>query len=116
MESELSAALTALNEAMAAGFARMDRYFEAQHKATRGWLDQLRVESELRRRTDQLSNRLLRLEQEVEPPREYIRDEFAEIRLVLFELRWDAWPIEYLRRELATLTERANRLERGHQR
>ena len=111
MDSEQRAALAALNDTMAAGFGRMDRYFDAHHKLMRGWLDEQRSERELRRRTSELSNRVLRLEQEVEPPREYLRNEIAEMRLELFEIRWDAWPIEYLRRESATLTARVDRLE-----
>lgn len=111
MDSELRAALAALNDTMAAGFARMDRYFDAHHKFMRGWLDELRAERELRRRTSELSNRVLRLEQEVDPPREYLRNEIADMRLELFEIRWDAWSIEYLRREIATLTARVDRLQ-----
>ena len=111
MDSEQRAALAALNDTMAAGLARMDRYFDAHHRLMRGWLDELRSERELRRRTRELSNRVLRLEQEVDPPREYLRHEIAEMRLELFAIRWDAWPIEYLRREIAALTARVDRLE-----
>jgi hypothetical protein len=111
MDSEQRAALAALNETLAAGLARMDRYFDAHHRWMRGWLDELRSERELRRRTSELSNRVVRLEQEVEPPRDYVRQEISDMRLELFELRWDAWPIDYLRRELASLTVRVDRLE-----
>jgi hypothetical protein len=111
MDSEQRAAFAALDKTMAAGFARMDRCFEIQRKGMRAWSDELRFERELRRRTGELSNRVVRLEQEVEPPREYVSREISEIRLELFELRWDAWPIDYLRRELAALTERVKRLE-----
>jgi hypothetical protein len=33
------------------------------------------------------------------------------MRLELFEIRWKAWPIQYLRREIAALTARVDRLQ-----
>jgi hypothetical protein len=111
MDNDQRAALAALNETMAAGFDRMDRYFDVHHRWMRGWLDELRSEQELRRRTTELSHRVVRLEQEVQPPREHVWKEIADMRLELFELRWDAWPIDYLRREIASLTTRVDRIE-----
>jgi hypothetical protein len=111
MDSELRTALAALDETMTSGFARMDRYFQIQHKWMQAWLDELRHETELRRRTGALSERVERVEQEVDPTRGYITREIAEIRLELFELRYEAWQIDYLSRKLAALAERVDRLD-----
>jgi hypothetical protein len=89
----------------------MEHYFDAQNKLMRERLDELKSDNELRRRTGELSNRVLRLEQAVDPPREFVRDETADMRLELFEIRWKAWPIQYLRREIAALTARVDRLQ-----
>jgi hypothetical protein len=111
MDDEQRAALAALNETIAAGFVRMEHYFDAQNTLMRERLDELQSDNELRRRTGELSNRVLRLEQAVDPPRELVRDETADMRLELFEIRWKAWPIQHLRREIAALTARVDRLQ-----
>jgi ubiquinone biosynthesis protein UbiJ len=118
MDSETGAAFTALNEMVTAlgekvtaGFARMDRHFEIQHKWVQDWIDEMRHEREVRRRTDALSKRVARLEQEIEPPREQLTQEIADTRLELCELRYEAWQIDYLHRPLAALTERVDRLD-----
>jgi hypothetical protein len=54
MDDEQRAALAALNETTAAGFARMEHCFDAQNRLMRERLDELKSDNELRRRTGEL--------------------------------------------------------------
>lgn len=125
MESETRAAIAALGDTMNAGFARvdtaiarMDRYFElqhAQHLELRGDFAELRGEvRELRDRVDALTDRVGRLELEVAQLRDFVTREIAAIRLELRELRGRAEQTDELRREIAELAVRVDRLERRH--
>jgi predicted RNase H-like nuclease (RuvC/YqgF family) len=100
---------------MDAGFARADRFFElqhAQHLELRGEFAELRAEvRELRDRVDALTDRAGRLEHEVSLLRDYVTREVAEIRLDLRVLRERPGQTVELRREIAELTVRVDRLE-----
>ena len=134
MDSETRAAITTLSETMNAGFARMDRYFELQQKQFLEWRAELRGEvgevrgevgevrgevgglrgalGELRASLDVLSERVGRLEHEVVLLRDYVTREIGEIRLELRDLRRRSGQTEELRREIAELAVRVDRLER----
>ena len=133
VDTETRGAIAALGETMNAGFARMgarmdagfarvddrfarvDRYFElqqAQHLALRGEFAELRVEvRELRDRVDVLTDRVGRLEHEVSQLRDYVTREVAEIRLDLRVLKERPGQTVELRREIAELAVRVDRLE-----
>lgn len=96
------AALERVSETMTAGSARVDRYFELQQKQF----------LELRDRVDAVAERLDRLEHEVSQFRDYVTRELPEIRLELRELRGRPGQTEALRREIADLAVRVERLER----
>jgi C4-dicarboxylate-specific signal transduction histidine kinase len=100
-------AITAMGDTI---LARMDRYFQIQHWM-QAWLDELRHERELRRRTHALSKRVARLESAVGLTRDPATHEIAEIRLEVFELRYEACQTDYLRRQLAALTQRVDGLD-----
>ncbi len=105
----LTAAIAAQGDAMAAGFARVDRYFELQQQQ----FLELRAEVvELRERVDGLTERVGRLEHEFLQFRGYVTREITEIRLELRELRNRPGQTEELRRDIAELTMRVERLER----
>jgi predicted RNase H-like nuclease (RuvC/YqgF family) len=134
MDTETRAAITALGEsmgaAMNAGFARIERYIELQRgeflesrdemrgefEGLRGGLAVLRNEvSELRDRVEALTERVSRLEQEVAQLRDFVTREIAEIRLELRALRARSDQTDELRRDIAQLTMRVDRLERRQQ-
>ena len=122
MDSETRAAFTALNETVTvlsvtvtAGFARADRYFELQHQQhleLRDRLDALtaRVDA-LTDRVDALTDRIAVLEREVARLRDYVTREISEIRLELREIRARSDQSDELRREIAELAVRVDRLE-----
>lgn len=99
--ASLTAAIAAQGDAMAAGFARVDRYFELQQQQY----------LELRDRLDALSERLSRLEHEFLQFRDYVAREITEIRRELRDLRGRPGQTDELRREIAELTMRVERLE-----
>jgi predicted RNase H-like nuclease (RuvC/YqgF family) len=117
MDSETHAAVTAMGETI---LARMDRYFElqqAQHlelrAELRGGLADVRGEiADLRERVDTLTERVTRLEHEVAQLRDYVTREIGEIRLELRGLRYRRGQTDELRREIAELAGRVDRLER----
>ncbi|MBR9990239.1 MAG: hypothetical protein KFH98_10810 [Gemmatimonadetes bacterium] len=141
MDTETSAAITALAETMKAGFARMDARFgagdarfaglegrmeagfarvdhlielqQAQHVEFRNEFSELRAEVRgLRNRVDALTARVGGLEHEVSQLRDYVTREVAEIRLELRRLRQRADQTDELLREIAELTVRVDGLER----
>lgn len=107
--AEQNGRLTVLSDTMSAGFARMDRYFELQQKQYLELRDEF---AELRARVDALSERVGRLEHEVALLRDHVTRDIAEIRLELRELRGRSGQTDELRREIAELTVRVERLER----
>jgi chromosome segregation ATPase len=134
MDTETRVAIAALTETMNAGFARMDRYFELQQAQFVEWRAELRGEiaglrervdtltervdtlservDTLSERVDTLTERVARLEPEVARLRDFVAREFAEIRLELRELRAQPGQTDELRREIAGLATRVERIER----
>lgn len=116
IDSETRAAFTALNETVTAlsgkvaaldqkvtgGFARADRYFELQHQQ----------HLELRARLDALTHRVALVEREVAQLRDYVTREIGEVRAELRDLRSRSDQTDEIRREIAELTVRVDRLER----
>lgn len=126
MDDETRAAFAALGEVVAAGFARTDRYFElqqAQYVELRGEVVELRGEvaalrtevGRLADRMDALERRVSGLETEVTLLRDYVTREITAIRQELRELRLRSDQNDELRREIADLTARVDRLERSQQ-
>jgi predicted nuclease with TOPRIM domain len=124
MENETRDAITAMGDTI---LARMDHYFELQQMQFLEWRDELRGEvgelrgevGELRgevraltARVDALTERMGRLEHEVILLRDYVTREIAEIRLELRALSAQSGQTDELRREIAELTVRVDRLER----
>lgn len=120
MDTETRTAITALADTM-------NRYFELQQAQFVEWRDEVRGEfaglrgefaglrrefSELGERVDALTDRVSRLENEVVLLRDFVTREVAGIRLELRELRAQADQTGELRREIAELTVRVDRLER----
>jgi predicted RNase H-like nuclease (RuvC/YqgF family) len=108
---------------MTAGFARADHYFELQHiqhlelsgevAGLRGAFAELRGEVKvLSARVDALTERVGSLEHEVSQLRDFVTREVAAIRLELRDLRARADQSDELRREIAELAMRVDRLER----
>jgi ubiquinone biosynthesis protein UbiJ len=127
MDTETRAAIAALGESTNAGFARIERYIELQRAEFLEWRDEARGEfaemrgefaqlhdefAQLRGRVDALTERVARLEHEVMLLRDYVTREVSEIRLELRELRGRPGQTDELRREVAELTVRVDRLER----
>ena len=114
------AAIAALGESTNAGFARIERYIELQRAEFLEWREEARGEfaqlhgafADLRERVDALTERVARLEHEVMLLRDYVTREIAEIRFDLRELRERSGQTAELRREVAELTVRVDRLER----
>lgn len=119
MDSETSAALAALGDRMAAGFAemragfaRVDRFIELQQLQFVEWRAELRGEmAELRERVNALTERVGRLEREVMLLRDHVTRDIADIRIELRDLRERSLGTQELRREIAALTIRVDRLE-----
>ena len=120
MDTETRTAITALADTM-------NRHFELQQAQFVEWRDEVRGEfaglrgefaglrrefSELGERVDALTDRVSRLENEVVLLRDFVTREVAGIRLELRELRAQADQTGELRREIAELTVRVDRLER----
>ena len=127
MDSETRAAITAMGDTI---LERMDRYFELQHAQHVEFRDEVRGEfvqvrgeiAELRDRVDALTARVAgvegdvaRLGQEVAQLRDYVTRELAGIRLELRELRAHPDQTYELRREIAELAARVDRLEQRQQ-
>jgi uncharacterized coiled-coil DUF342 family protein len=110
--------VTTLDEKVTVGFSRADRYFELQQKQFLEWRDELHGEvgelragvRDLRDRVDALTERVARLEHEVAQLRDYVTREISEIRLELRVLRGRPGQTDELRREIAELTVRVDRL------
>jgi uncharacterized coiled-coil DUF342 family protein len=126
MDDETRAAFAALTETMSAGFARTDHFFElqqAQHLELSGKLTELRGEvrelrdevRELRDRVESLTDRVSRLEHEVGQLRDFVAREISDIRIELRTLRERADATDDLRRDIAELTVRVDRIERRQQ-
>jgi chromosome segregation ATPase len=123
MTDDIRAELAELRETVAAGFARMDRYFELQqlqYLELRGEVRELRaLLVGLTERVDGLEARLEGLEQavqriegEVRALRDWATREFAEIRGELRQLRRESTGrYASLRSEVDALTARVDRLE-----
>jgi predicted RNase H-like nuclease (RuvC/YqgF family) len=115
MDTETSTAITALADTM-------NRCFELQQAQFMEWRDEVRGEfaglrrefSDLRDRVDALTDRVSRLENEVVLLRDFVTREVAGIRLELRELRAQADQTDELRREIADVTARVDRLEQRH--
>lgn len=115
MDTETSTAITALADTM-------NRYFELQQAQFMEWRDEVRGEfaglrrefSDLRDRVDALTDRVSRLENEVVLLRDFVTREVAGIRLELRELRAQTDQTDELRREIADVTARVDRLEQRH--
>jgi archaellum component FlaC len=120
MDTVTRAAIAALGDTMS-------RYFELQQAQFVEWRDEVRGEfaemrgeftglrnqvSKLRDRVDALTERVARLEHEVGLFRDYVTREIAEIRLELRELLSQSGQTDELRREVAELAVRVERLER----
>ncbi|MHB1168693.1 MAG: hypothetical protein ACYC28_05365 [Longimicrobiales bacterium] len=126
---------------MRAGFARVDRFFELQQLQFVEWRAELRGEMaglrtelrgemaelrgemaelrqemvELRQRVDTLTERVGSLEHEVLLLRDYVTRELTGIRLELRDLRGRSLMADDdLRRDIAALTQRVDRLEERH--
>jgi predicted RNase H-like nuclease (RuvC/YqgF family) len=130
----MHAGFARMESRMDAGFARTDRFFELQQAQHLEWRDELRGEvGELRgdvgglrgevgglrgevraltARVDALTERVGGLEHEVSQLRDFVTREIAEIRLDLRELTERPGQTAELRREVAELTVRVDRLER----
>jgi predicted RNase H-like nuclease (RuvC/YqgF family) len=128
MDSETRDAITTMGDTI---LARMDHYFELQQKQFLEWRAELRgdmheMRTELRAdiadlrervdsltgRVDSLAARVTGLEHEVARLRDYITREIADIKLELRELRGRSGQTDEIRREIAELTVRVDRLER----
>ena len=120
MDTETRTAITALADTM-------NRYSEMQQAQFVEWRDEVRGEfaglrgefaglrrefSELGERVDALTDRVSRLENEVVLLRDFVTREVAGIRLELRELKAHPDQTDELRREIAELTVRVDRLER----
>lgn len=112
MDDETRAAFAALGEVVAAGFARTDRHFELQQAQC----VELRAEvRQLHDRMDSLESRISGLETGVTLLRDYVTREITAIRQELRELRLRSDQNDELRREIAQLAARVDRLERSQQ-
>jgi predicted RNase H-like nuclease (RuvC/YqgF family) len=105
----LSDQVTALDEKVVAGFARADRYFELQHQQHLELRGRVGALSE---RVEALTEHVAHLGHEVAQLRDYVTREIADIKFELRELRGQSGQTEELRREIAELTVRVDRLER----
>jgi ubiquinone biosynthesis protein UbiJ len=105
----------------------MNRHFELQQAQFIEWRDEVRGEfaglrseftglrgefAGLHERVDALTERVARLENEVILLRDFVTGEIVAIRLELRELRAQVDQTDELRREIAGLAARVDRLER----
>lgn len=116
---------TDTREAIAALDGRMTRYFELQRAEILEWREEMRNDMRngfagvnarldaLTARVDRLETEVERLQNELTLLRDFVTREFAEVRLELRELRAQADQNAEFRREVAALTARVDRLERG---